>query len=44
MLEIFIWLAVYTVVILLFVPLEKIGHAQTSVKKWVQQLKDKANK
>lgn len=37
-------LAIYTVLILLFVPLDKIGQWQTSVKKWYKKLLDKANR
>jgi competence protein ComGC len=39
MLELVIILAAYSVLILVFVPLEKIGKAQTSVKKKVAQIK-----
>jgi hypothetical protein len=35
-------IAIYTVAILVFVPLEKIGHVQEHVKKQVKRLLDKA--
>lgn len=36
-------LAIYTVLVLLFVPLDKIGKWQLSVKKWYKRILDKAN-
>ena len=36
-------LAIYTVLILLLVPLEKIGAWQLSVKKWYKKLLEKFN-
>lgn len=35
-------LAIYSVLVLVFVPLEKIAKAQTWVKKKIQEIKDKA--
>ncbi len=40
---ILIVLAIYTIVVLLFVPLDKIGKWQQSVKKWYKKILDKAN-
>lgn len=42
MLSLLITLAIYSVVILFFVPLEKIGKAQTTVKKQITKWIDKA--
>lgn len=42
MFEIIIVLTVYTVAVLFFVPLEKIGRAQTAVKTQIKKLLDKA--
>ncbi len=42
MLELLIVLAIYSVIILIFVPLEKIGKAQTKVREKWQKLVDKA--
>lgn len=36
-------LAFYTILILVFVPLDKIGRAQTSVKKQLKKVLDKVN-
>lgn len=43
MLEIFVILAIYTVAILLFVPLERIGKWQSAVRKQVKKITDKVN-
>lgn len=44
MLSLIITLAIYTVIVLFFVPLEKIGKLQTkvqvTVRKWINKLKD----
>lgn len=42
MFELLIVLGIYSALILFFVPLEKIGRAQTRVKNWVKKLQDKA--
>ena len=34
-------LAIYTVVVLVFVPLDKIGKAQRAVKNWIKKATDK---
>lgn len=39
-----ITLAIYTVLVLVFVPLDKIAKAQTWVKNKVKQIKDKVEK
>lgn len=41
MLLILIILVVYTILVLLFVPLERIGKYQTKVRGWEKQIKDK---
>jgi hypothetical protein len=43
MLGLIIVLGIYTVIILFFVPLEKIGKAQTKVKDTIKKMLDKAN-
>lgn len=42
MLELLFWLALYTVLVLIFVPLDKIAKAQTKVRNWRKKLADKA--
>lgn len=41
MFDILLTLAIYSVLILFFVPLEKIGKWQTAVRKYVKKLTDK---
>lgn len=41
MLFILIVLATYTVLILIFVPLERIGKWQTKIRGWEKEIKDK---
>lgn len=41
MLELLFWLALYTVIVLIVVPLDKIAKWQTSVRKQWQKLIDK---
>lgn len=41
MFTILLTIAIYSVIVLLVVPLDKIGKWQVSVKKWYKQLKDK---
>lgn len=41
MFDLLITLAIYSIVILLFVPLEKIGKWQTTVRKQVKKITDK---
>lgn len=41
MFDIILTLGIYSVVILLFVPLEKISKYQTAVRKYVKKLSDK---
>lgn len=40
--DVLLLLAIYTVLILFFVPLEKIGKAQTKVREWIKKIIDKA--
>lgn len=42
MFEILIVLTIYTIAVLFFVPLEKIGRAQTTIKTQIKKLLDKA--
>lgn len=44
MIDLLIVLAIYSVLILIFVPLERIGRAQTAVKKHLEKLIEKARK
>lgn len=44
MLELILILVIYTVIVLLLVPLEKIGRWQTSLKNEVKKLSDRVNK
>lgn len=44
MFEILLTIAIYTVLVLFFVPLDKIGQFQTAVKKNIQKLIDRINK
>lgn len=42
MIELIFTLAIYTAIVLFFVPLERIGKVQTSVKKHISKAIDKA--
>lgn len=42
MLELIVVLAIYTCIVLFFVPLERIGKVQTSVKRHISRLIDKS--
>jgi competence protein ComGC len=41
MLELIIVLAIYSILVLLFVPLKKIGEWQSKVRGWEKKVKDK---